>query len=320
MSFSPPRPARKRLPEIELQSSRLPELGYEAANDAGLVRCIEHGFPTPLARWHAHDDFELHLIVATSGNAFVGDWIGTFAPGHLVLCGARLPHNWISLDAPIGGVERRDLAIQFLPDPIFAAAETFSELHEAARMLRRACHGIEFFGMAEVAEQSWRAIKATQGLKRFRLFCDFLAELSQCTDYRLLSSANSEHASDSDLRAIQELVGRIAANPSATFTAAIVAAELGMNTGRFGRLFKRFTGASFPGHVNQVRVMHACQLLMQTNQYVTSICYAAGFNNVANFNRQFLGLKGVTPSEFRRQSHLRFAGSSCDDDCHSRGD
>jgi len=313
MPFSHRRPARKRLPEIELESSRLPELGYEVPSAAGLVRCIEHGFPTPLARWHSHDVFELHLIVATSGKAFVGDWIGTFEPGHLVLCGSGLPHNWISLDAPAAGVARRDLAIQFSPDTILMGAETFPELHETARMLKRACHGIEFFGMAEAAEQSWLAIKATHGLKRFRLFCDLLIDLSGCTDYRLLSSANSDDATDCDLQAIQGLVARIATDPAAPLTVAIVAAELGMNTGRFGRLFKRSTGTSFPGYVNQMRVTHACQLLMQTNRYVTSICYAAGFNNVANFNRQFLALKGVTPSEFRRQSHLRFSDALAED-------
>ena len=89
--------------------ARPPSLGYEAPEDAGLVRCLAHGFPTPLARWHFHDEYELHLITATSGKAFVGDWIGPFQPGHLVLCGPRLPHNWISLDVPEGGVAERDL-------------------------------------------------------------------------------------------------------------------------------------------------------------------------------------------------------------------
>ena len=93
-------------PSSSTSIARSPSLGYEAAEDAGFVRCLEHGFPTPLARWHYHDEYELHLIVATSGKAFVGDWIGQFQPGHLVLCGPRLPHNWISLDVPEGGVRR----------------------------------------------------------------------------------------------------------------------------------------------------------------------------------------------------------------------
>jgi AraC-like DNA-binding protein len=45
---------------------------------------------------------------------------------------------------------------------------------------------------------------------------------------------------------------------------------------------------------------------MQTDLYVTDICYQVGFNNVANFNRRFLEIKGMTPTEFRRQSDRRF--------------
>ncbi len=314
MPFVPTRPLQKQLPEIELEQSRLPELGYERPDEAGLVRCIEHGFPTPLARWHAHEDFELHLIVATTGNAFVGDWIGTFEPGHLVLCGARLPHNWISLDTPAGGVARRDLAIQFVPDPIFTAAETFVELHETARMLKRACHGIEFFGMADLAQRYWFEVRAARGLKRFRLFCDFLAELADCTDYRLLSSAPTQDDGDTELQSMHDIVGRIAANPGTPWSAADLAAGIGMNTGRFGRLFKRCTGHSFSAYVNQMRVRHACHLLTETHQYVTSICYEAGFNNVANFNRWFLSLKGMTPTDYRRRSLERLSNIAVRED------
>ena len=83
---------------------RSPALGYESPETAGFIRCLSHGFPTPLARWHYHDEYELHLITATSGKVFVGDWIGQFQPGQLVLTGPRLPHNWISMDLPEGGV------------------------------------------------------------------------------------------------------------------------------------------------------------------------------------------------------------------------
>jgi AraC-like DNA-binding protein len=41
---------------------------------------------------------------------------------------------------------------------------------------------------------------------------------------------------------------------------------------------------------------------------ITQFCYEVGFNNVANFNRRFLNLKGMTPSEFRKQVDSRFGG------------
>ena len=88
-----------------------------------------------------------------------------------------------------------------------------------------------------------------------------------------------------------------------------VAAELGMSESRFSRFFRRATGNTFTDFVNRVRINRACQLLMESDRTITAICYEVGFNNVANFNRRFLEIKGMTPSEFRRQAERRFAGS-----------
>jgi hypothetical protein len=146
---------RQRQPELEHDHTPPGLAGLRGTEETGLVRCLAHGFPTPLARWHFHDEYELHLITATSGKAFVGDWIGPFHPGHLVLCGPRLPHNWVSIDLPEGGAAERDLVIQFSHEPIARAAEMIPELAEVLPLLERARHGIEFFGMSEQAQAHW---------------------------------------------------------------------------------------------------------------------------------------------------------------------
>ena len=298
---------RDRKPELERDITRSPSLGYEAPEDAGLVRCLAHGFPSPLVRWHFHEEYELHLITETSGRAFVGDWIGPFHPGHLVLCGPRLPHNWISLEVPEGGAMGRDRVIQFRHDPIERAAAEIPELREAMQLLARARHGIEFFGFEERALAHWDAIKAARGLQRLALFLNYLAELAHCADYRLLSNVQMQGVEgDAQVDQINLIVNRITANLAEPVAMADVASELGMSESRFSRFFKRSTGNSFTDFVNRVRINSACHLLMQTDHYVTDICYQVGFNNVANFNRRFLEIKGMTPTEFRRQSDSRF--------------
>ena len=298
---------RQRQPELEHNHGRPASLGYEATEDVGLVRCLAHGFPTPLARWHFHDEYELHIITATSGKAFVGDWIGPFHPGHVVLCGPRLPHNWVSIDLPEGGVPERDLAIQFSHEPIAHAAEMIPELAEVMPLLERARHGIEFFGMSEQAHAHWLTVKNARGMRRFAAFCDFLADLARSTDYRLLSNVQMQRDdNDTELEQINAIVDRIAGDAGASLTASQAAAELGMSESRFSRFFRRATGNTFTDFVNRVRVNRACHLLMETDRLVTHVCYEVGFNNVANFNRRFLEIKGMTPSEFRRQSDHRF--------------
>jgi AraC-like DNA-binding protein len=310
-------PARHRVlprqlqPELEKDYSRSPALGYEPSEDVGLIRCLSHGFPTPLARWHYHDEYELHLIVASSGKAFVGDYIGTFQPGHLVLTGPRLPHNWISLDLPAQGYPERDLVIQFQHEPLAQAASHIRELEEVLPLLARARNGIEFFGLSDHATRHWHTIKHAKGIDRFAAFCAFLGALARWSDYKLLSQAQLQSVdNDAQLNQIDDIVSRITDKLAQQLSATDLAAELGMTESSFSRFFRRATGNTFSDFVNQVRINRACQLLMESDRFITHICYEVGFNNVANFNRRFLSVKGMTPSEFRKQVDSRFGGSA----------
>ena len=311
MTVKTPIAPRQLRPELERDFTRSPALGYEPPDEVGFVRCLEHGYPTPLARWHYHDEYELHLITSTSGKAFVGDWIGPFQSGHLVLTGPRLPHNWVSMDMPEDGVSQRDLVIQFPHEPLVKAAETIPELRDVLPLLERAKHGIEFFGLSETAERHWKRVKTARGLRRLTAFCDYLADLTACTDYRLLSSVQLQSDDDdASIDQIHAVVSRITDHLADDHSASALAAELGISESRFSRFFRKATGNTFTDFVNRVRISRACQLLMDTDQQITHICYEVGFNNVANFNRRFLEIKGMTPTEFRKQSLTRFKGSA----------
>ena len=109
--------------------------------------------------------------------------------------------------------------------------------------------------------------------------------------------------------AAHEVVNRITDQLAEPHSASAWAAELGMSESRFSRFFRKATGNTFTDFVNRVRISRACQLLMDTDQQITHICYEVGFNSVANFNRRFLEIKGIKPSDFRRQSLTRFRGA-----------
>ena len=299
-----------RGPELEHDFVRDPALGYEPEGSYGYVRCLEHGFPNPLVRWHYHEEYELHLIVRTRGKVFVGDYIGHFEPGHLVLTGPRLPHNWISTDVAAEGVAVRDRVLQFSDAPLRDAAELIPELAEALPLLERARHGIEFFGLSERARERFESIKRARGLPRFAEFIEFLGELAASADYRLLSTVQLQSFDDdAGLARISGIVDYLSEHYRESFSMAELCQRVDMTESSFSRYFRRATGNSFTDFVNRLRINKACQLLMDTDRRVTDISYEVGFNNVANFNRRFLEIKGVTPSEFRRQADSRFAGS-----------
>ncbi len=300
-----------RKPELEHAFIRDASLGFEPEGTYGYVRCLAHGVPTPLVRWHCHDEYELHLIVETRGKAFVGDYIGHFEPGHLVLTGPRLPHNWVSADLPTQGVPLRDLVMQFSDAPLRRSAELIPELREVLPLLERARHGIEFFGVSPQVRESLERIRSLRGVSRFSEFVRLMGLLAGCTDYRLLSSMPLQSLDDdASLDKISAVVDYITENCCSPLSMAELSQRVGMSESQFSRHFRRLTGNTFTNFVNRLRVARACQLLMETDQYITNVCYDAGFNNVANFNRRFLQVKGMTPKEFRRQVEARFGHTS----------
>ena len=88
-------------------------------------------------------------------------------------------------------------------------------------------------------------------------------------------------------------------DPGQPVDAAAIVAEWSRRD--LSRAFKQHTGLTFVRYVNRLRIARACELLMTAADSVADICFQVGFNNLSNFNRHFLALKGLSPSAFRRE-------------------
>jgi AraC-like DNA-binding protein len=58
-------------------------------------------------------------------------------------------------------------------------------------------------------------------------------------------------------------------------------------------------GRSFKTSLNEIRISHACSLLLETDQPIVDVAYSSGFNNLSNFNRRFKEMKRHTPKDYR---------------------
>jgi AraC-like DNA-binding protein len=67
----------------------------------------------------------------------------------------------------------------------------------------------------------------------------------------------------------------------------------------FSRFIKKCTWNTFIDSLNEIRLGHACRMLVNTSHAVSEISYKCGFNNISNFNRIFKKKKGCTPKSFR---------------------
>jgi AraC-like DNA-binding protein len=262
-----------------------------------------HGYPYHTVRWHFHPEYELHLVAATNGRYFVGDYIGEFEPGNLVLTGPNLPHNWVS-DVPDGlTIPLRCQLIQFSESFIRNLMNVLPEFGPFETILKAAPRGV-LFG----ADTSSRIaplideVQQAQGFRRIELFMMIVGLLSRAPDAQLLASASYLPDPSGYMSVgINQALAYVRENLIGSFDEADLAAIAGQSTGAFSRAFRRHTGMSLVQYVKRLRINLACQILMTDDSAsITDICFEVGFNNLSNFNRQFLAEKGMTPSRFRR--------------------
>lgn len=279
-----------------------PDLEVVQIGRAQSFKAWEHGYPFHTVRWHFHPECEIHHVVATTGRYFVGDFIGNFAPGNLVLTGPNLPHNWVS-DLPSGtALALRGRVLQFSEQFIRDATELLPELSSFLPVLELSRRGALF--TPETAARAGPMLEdliGAKGVHRIELFIAILGTLSRARDIRSLTSAGY-HPDPSGFmsKGINEALAYINSNLTESFGEKDLAAISKLSASAFSRSFRRHTGMALGQYVNRLRINLASQLLMSESEMpITDICFASGFKNISNFNRQFLRQKGVPPSRFR---------------------
>lgn len=262
---------------------------------------LQPRFITP---WHFHPEVELTLILASSGERFVGDSIEAFGPGDLVLLGSRLPHYWHNAPSDQDPApEAHSLVIQFLPDFLGDRLFATAEFAPVAGLLDRAAQGVVFEG--EESRSLARSIQSMQEISGGPRLCrllDVLVRLAEIRSYRLLSSP--AFVPRLDPRAgdrINQVHDYVLEHLGESITVPVVAAGAGMSPSAFCRYFRRIMGRTFTEFVNEIRIGQACRMLMESDQPVSEIAYAVGYNSLSHFNSRFRSLRGRSPRAYRRE-------------------
>ena len=265
------------------------------------IRYLQHGWPNELCRWHAHEEYELHLITATRGKAFVGDHIGDFKAGDLFMTGPNLPHNWITDQVWSAPVAVRDMLVQFSHVSVEKLSQGFPEFSQVLELLQLAQSGIHFEGFNPTfARGHMESIRDSKGAERILAFVRFLVRLNEHAEKKTLSAAKLIHPEGGSKQArIAEVVDYVVKSFSDTISVGQAAKMAGMTEATFSRNFHAVTGHSFVEFLTRIRIGEACGMLYATDDQIIAIAQMTGFNNLANFNRHFQKLKGMTPSEYR---------------------
>ena len=249
-------------------------------------------FETP---WHFHPQHELTYIDDSVGTKFIGDYVGSYGPGELVLLRSNLPHCWKNQTLP--GRLSQSTVIQWNKG-IFAKVPELSSLFD---MLKRASRGI-IFSKEEVAPLI-PSIQELPTLSAHTLYTQLLAvllELSACKQQTLSAASFTQDlpsAYNSRMAQIHDFV-------EAHFGRKIYLQELAelvnLSEQSFSRFFKKMMGRPFFSFLNEYRINVASRMLIDTELSVAEIGYACGYESLPFFHKQFSKFKESSPSKYRR--------------------
>ena len=264
-----------------------------------------HSFDCP---WHFHREYELSLVLQSGGYRMLGDHLAPLRPGDLVLVGPDLPHIYQNDERGPGRVPPvHALLIQFEEECFGDALLERPAFAPVRRLLKRATLGLHITGATRtrVAAMMQEMIGA-RALRRFIQFLGILDTLASSRECHTLASPGFR-ADDSPFD--QERMDRVCRYINERLDQHIFLPELArvvhLSAGAFSRFFRAHTGKTFPRFVNELRIGRACRLLAEGELGITEIAFACGYENLSNFNRQFLRLKHTTPRAFRRTLKAR---------------
>ena len=73
-----------------------------------------------------------------------------------------------------------------------------------------------------------------------------------------------------------------------------------MSESHFRRKFGEIMHISPLDYINALRIHKACQLIYHSEMHINEIALSVGFTTLSSFNRQFLALMGISPTNWRK--------------------
>ena len=257
-------------------------------------------FATP---WHYHPEYEIVLVLESTGKKFIGSNISNFKPGDLCMMGAYLPHYYRNDEqyyAKDTSIRARSLVIHFLEDFMGGNFFDLPECQAIKNLLERSKLGLNFG--PETVKKVATKIKGLQfltGINRLLELISVLAILSESEDMQELTTNSMSLQNEVDSARINGVLSFIVQNYQQEIHLSEVAKLANMSESAFSRYFKKRTRRTFSQFIAEIRIEHACKLLVQDKMSISAIALESGFNNLSNFNRQFKLLKKTTPLAYR---------------------
>jgi AraC-like DNA-binding protein len=260
-------------------------------------------YPTP---WHYHPEYELVLVIESTGQRFIGDNVREFGPGDLAFIGPNLPHlyrNDARYYAGRSELRARSIVVHFLGSAFGDSLFSLPESKIIRSLLDRSVRGLDFTGRTNAsAAVLMKELVRLKGFDRVLCLLQVLHLLAMADERecRAISGQMITGQNDTESERLHKVFEFVMNNFHREIRMAEAAALVCMAENSFSRYFSRRTRKPFSQFVTEYRLNHASRLLTEEQVSISDICFTCGFNSISNFNKQFRKVYHMNPLNYRK--------------------
>lgn len=248
--------------------------------------------------WHQHVEYELIWFREGDGLAFIGNYAGEFKAGDVFFIGTNIPHTF---QKRTSDMITSAVVVQFKEDFWGHDFMNLPEAREIRELFKTSMQGLQVNGESKnLLGKAIEELEHQKGFGRIVKLSECLNIMAVKNEFQTLSTQEANLLNPKDKERIDKVFSHTIASFRQRITLGEVAEIAGLSVPAFCNYFKKSTKKTFIDFLNEIRVGYACKLLIETDQNIINICYESGFNTLANFNKQFLKVKGETPSKYRK--------------------
>ncbi|UOE85145.1 helix-turn-helix transcriptional regulator [Vibrio splendidus] len=251
--------------------------------------------------WHRHEEYEIAIHRHFAGHSFIGHHQSDVFHNHMILVGPDLPHAIYSDESADDQRVCETHVVWFRKDWIEPLIDSCRELEPLRALLEDSKKGLQF--------SSATAEKATELLDRvmekpphqqlLTLFSLFSVLLDDQEVVQLINPIFKAGEGDEISDKLDKVEAFLMNHFIQDISVNDLASHLYISESSVRRLFQKHYKESFSQRLKKIRLNVACDLLINTSLPVNLILEKVGYDNQANFNRQFKSYKQVTPTQYR---------------------
>ena len=255
-------------------------------------------------RYHWHSYFEITYVRKGRGNYFVNGQEYSMNEGDIIIFNNVEPHGWKLLDN-----DMHLLVMIFTPEfvadklsvfdseylkPFVERGSNFKNRigkeepvsHEIRKAIR------EIYSEWQDKKEGYHLMIKANVLRILTILIRMYQDESK--------SAEMLKEKKNAMKRLEQAFKYIDAHYCEKVTLDDVAAAAYMSSNYFSSYFRKVTNIGVSEYVTRLRIMHARELLRDTDKSVTDIALECGFNNISNFYRLYKKHVGKPPREDKK--------------------